>query len=274
MKLNLTDKIMLDVANLERFRGGWGLYGGLSRLRMESLEKKVAAEAAELFPDLPRYSSFIETIPDQQRALYPTEGGLVSIVEGLTGQTAPGFKEGGKEACSALLEQVKEGLEKGERHPLLVTALFVVQLLQLSPLIENNEALAMSFLRVLLFKSGFHFIRVIPVELALRDRVLAKAPVEDATDWIAGLLALLVKQKIQLEHHFLLEDKLLSFSDTEERILSLAIDKPRVSISDIEAATEVNRNTLKPRLRALVKEGHLEQHGRGKATWYTSQLGV
>lgn len=42
----------------------------------------------------------------------------------------------------------------------------------------------------------------------------------------------------------------------------------QLAISDIQAITQANRNTIKVRLRELVDHGYLIKHGKGKGTFY------
>jgi Fic family protein len=44
----------------------------------------------------------------------------------------------------------------------------------------------------------------------------------------------------------------------------------KVAISDSQAITEANRNTIKVRLRELVNDGYLIKQGKGKGTLYLS----
>ena len=43
----------------------------------------------------------------------------------------------------------------------------------------------------------------------------------------------------------------------------------RLTIAQLASATGANRNTLKVRLRELVAEGRIRQHGKARATWYS-----
>ncbi|MFC1770392.1 winged helix-turn-helix transcriptional regulator [Candidatus Margulisiibacteriota bacterium] len=45
----------------------------------------------------------------------------------------------------------------------------------------------------------------------------------------------------------------------------------RITISEIVSKLGINRNTVKVRLRELVKSGLLEQHGHGRAVWYKAR---
>ena len=52
------------------------------------------------------------------------------------------------------------------------------------------------------------------------------------------------------------------------QIIDHAGQHGRVSIGDMIRITGASRNTLKEHFRRLLKQGHLTQHGIGKATWY------
>ena len=54
-----------------------------------------------------------------------------------------------------------------------------------------------------------------------------------------------------------------------EEILSLFDNAKRLTVSGIVDLTNANRNTIKVRLRDLVRKGYLAQHGKARATWYS-----
>lgn len=58
----------------------------------------------------------------------------------------------------------------------------------------------------------------------------------------------------------------MKLSDRE--ILALLKEHAQLMIAEIEALTDVNRNTLKVRLRELVGDDFIEQNGKARATWY------
>jgi DNA-binding IclR family transcriptional regulator len=53
------------------------------------------------------------------------------------------------------------------------------------------------------------------------------------------------------------------------RVLEALRTKERLTIAQLASITGANRNTLKVRLRELVAEGHVRQHGKARATWYS-----
>lgn len=100
-----------------------------------------------------------------------------------------------------------------------------------------------------------------------------KTLTEDETDWNAWVLFFLRSLKKQkdrlskkLERERLLLVKLPKLS---EEILSLIRQHEKLGISDLETLTGANRNTLKIRLRELVRDGFLAQSGKARATWYS-----
>lgn len=73
------------------------------------------------------------------------------------------------------------------------------------------------------------------------------------------------KLAAKLERERILAQKIAPLSND---ILSLLKAHERLSIAEIETLTGANRNTLKVRLRELVRDNHIEQHGRARATRY------
>jgi DeoR/GlpR family transcriptional regulator of sugar metabolism len=53
------------------------------------------------------------------------------------------------------------------------------------------------------------------------------------------------------------------------RILELARDRGRVTVSEAVKATNASRNTIKDHLSGLVDSGHLELRGAGRGAHYT-----
>ena len=95
----------------------------------------------------------------------------------------------------------------------------------------------------------------------------------DWEPWVGFFLRALKKQKTILEER--VEDEKETQNITEElhplseQILGLFTTTQRLTVSEIVEQTNANRNTIKVRLRELVKSGHLNQHGKARATWYS-----
>ena len=70
-------------------------------------------------------------------------------------------------------------------------------------------------------------------------------------------------QKIAREH------KRIKLTSLSNQILEIIKEHGQATISDVQAITDANRNTIKIRLRELVADNYLVKNGRGKSTWYT-----
>jgi len=95
----------------------------------------------------------------------------------------------------------------------------------------------------------------------------------DWEPWIGFFLRALKKQKTILEER--VHDEKEAQVTTEElhplseEILELFENAKRLTLSEIVEITNANRNTVKVRLRELVKSNYLKQHGKARATWYS-----
>lgn len=88
--------------------------------------------------------------------------------------------------------------------------------------------------------------------------------------WLLFFLRSMKKQKdnllkkVERERHFL---QTLSRLATD--ILELARENGRISTAEVVMATQANRATIRKYLEELVRNGMLQQHGKGKGTWYS-----
>jgi len=64
-------------------------------------------------------------------------------------------------------------------------------------------------------------------------------------------------------------NKELSLPPLAAEILSWLRRQKRMTVKDLACYTSKRRSTLKLRLRELIRDGYVQKHGRGKATWYT-----
>ena len=80
----------------------------------------------------------------------------------------------------------------------------------------------------------------------------------------------LKKQKDKLSAK-LEREKIISqnLPKVSSEIIGLLKDHERLTIAELEVLTKVNRNTLKVRLRVLVRDNFIEQRGKARSTWYS-----
>lgn len=167
-------------------------------------------------------------------------------------------------------------------HPLLVTAVFVVEFLAIHPFQNGNGRLSRILTTYLLLHTGYVYAPYSSLEaiiehskeayyLALRQTQMTLE--QDAPDWqpwVVFFLKALSKQKqrleAKLEKEYLLLGQLPSLSLS---ILELAKSRGQVTNSDIVTITGANRNTVKKHLENLVLRKQLQKHGVGKGTFYT-----
>jgi predicted HTH transcriptional regulator len=88
--------------------------------------------------------------------------------------------------------------------------------------------------------------------------------------WLSFFLSCMIKQKDNLSLKIERERLLAKLPALSSQILEVVKQHGQVAISDIQAITEANRNTIKVRLRELVNDGYLIKQGKGKGTLYLS----
>src|SRR5262249_13754449 len=87
-------------------------------------------------------------------------------------------------------------------------------------------------------------------------------------DWLRFFMQSLVEQKTSLAEKVSRERIMTSLSALDERLLQIAREHGRLTLTAAQAVTQTNRNTLKLHLRQLVQAGRLKLSGRGRSSWY------
>lgn len=181
-----------------------------------------------------------------------------------------------------LVEWTNHVLENRTLHPILVTAVFVVEFLAIHPFQDGNGRLSRILTTHLLLSAGYAYVPYSSLEaivehskegyyLALRQtQGTLEQESPDWQPWILFFLKALLKQKQRLETKLQREHLLLGqLPPLSVNILELAKSRGQVAISDIVSITGANRNTVKKHLENLVLSGQLKKHGVGKGTFYT-----
>lgn len=184
----------------------------------------------------------------------------------------------------ALVSWTRKALDEEIYHPLLIVAVFVVTFLAVHPFQDGNGRLSRVLTTLLLLRSGYIYVPFASLERVIeenkdlyyralrRTQTTLKTENPDWEPWLGFFLRCLKKQKDGLEKRIAVHREEVvttqPLSQLAHDILNLFEDKERLSISDIERSIGANRNTIKVRLRELVKNGHLKKNGRARATWY------
>ncbi len=179
-----------------------------------------------------------------------------------------------------LVTSAKTALESRELHPLLVIAALVVHFLAIHPFQDGNGRLSRILTMLLLLRCGYRYAPYSSLERIVEEnkdsyyRALRASQKHIRTDrqnldvWVRFFLRTLKQQKDTLLRTVEQERLLEKLPAVARRLLVLAKQRGRLTISEAVTLLEINRNTAKVHLRRLVGEGYLVQHGTGKATWY------
>lgn len=180
-----------------------------------------------------------------------------------------------------LLAWSNEAIDKKSMHPLLITAVFIVEFLAIHPFQDGNGRISRVLTTWLLLSLGYAYVPYCSLEsvvennkegyyLALRQtQGTLKAENPNWQPWIVFFLKALKQQKQRLEVKVEREKLLLGqLPELSLKILDLAKSRGRITISDAVTLTNANRNTIKKHLENLVSTNKLLKHGTGKGTWY------
>lgn len=188
------------------------------------------------------------------------------------------------ESSAAQLAELISGattaLNDGVLHPLQVAADFSFHFWHTRPFRQGSERLTWLLARLLLLRKGYSYLPFGSMEHFL-ERSLADyksrlkftfigQPIgSDKETWLDMFLQAMLDLQENIAVKIDREKALLKLKAPHLEIIRVVQEHGQSNISGIMAATDMNRNTLKIRLRKLVAEKYLVQGGRGKSTIYT-----
>ncbi len=186
-----------------------------------------------------------------------------------------------------LVDWTRQYLSEKKLHPILITAIFIVEFLAIHPFQDGNGRLSRVLTTLFLLKAGYLYVPYSSMEavieqskegyyLTLRQtQVTLKTKSPDWQPWVLFFLMALRQQKHRLEVK--LEKEKLLFGQLPElslQILELIKSRGRITNSEIVTLTKANRNTVKKHLEAMVAAQHLQKNGIGKGTWYSLKIAL
>ena len=198
---------------------------------------------------------------------------------GIVFETASAFETPMR--MTELVTWIKEMQAEKKLHPILVTAIFVVEFLAIHPFQDGNGRLSRVLTTYLLLREGYAYVPYSSLEavienskenyyLALRQtQGTLRTENPNWQPWILFFLKALNGQKKRLErkieHEKLLLMKLPALS---MKILELIKSRGRITIGEIVTIIGANRNTIKKHLEMLVINGLIVKQGETKGAWY------
>jgi Fic family protein len=209
----------------------------------------------------------------------------------------PAFDAGGRPAGTlfqatpparirALMEELvrwgSRDLDSDEFHPLLVAAAFMARLLIIHPFTEASSRLARLLATWMLMRSGYTHLPYASLERVLEEsrsshhRVLSRAARSGGNgrsglaEWVVFFLRCLAAQRDELLRRIEDQHRKTRLPELSMRLIDIAREAGRLTMSHAVDKTGANRNTIKVHLRQLVSQGRLLRHGGGRGTWYTA----
>jgi Fic family protein len=184
-----------------------------------------------------------------------------------------------------LIEWARQSYADKKLHPLLITAIVIVEFLAIHPFQDGNGRLSRVLTTYLLLKEGYQYVPYSSLEavveqskegyyLALRQtQGTLQTDAPNWQPWILFFLRALRQQKQRLEAKIAKEQLLMVLlPQLSLQILELVKSRGRITNSDIVAITNANRNTVKKHLETLVGDQYIQKNGTGKATWYSAKM--
>lgn len=181
---------------------------------------------------------------------------------------------------SDLIQWYTEELKRGDLHPLLIIAIFLINFLAIHPFQDGNGRLSRILTTLMLLKSGYTYAPYSSLERIIEDNKdqyylsLRRSQSTLYTDnsmlneWILFFLGSLRKQVTILESKIETERIITEVPPLSQEILRIAGQHGRIVVRDAEKIIGANRNTIKAHISELVRKGRLQMVGKGKGTWY------
>jgi len=198
---------------------------------------------------------------------------------GVVFQTASPFDT--PRLMTELVEWTRANLETKDLHPLICVAILIVVFLKIHPFQDGNGRLSRALTTLLLLRAGYAYVPYSSLEsvierskdayyLGLRKtQGTIRSGSPDWNPWLSFFLRSLQRQKVRLEKKIARERLILGdLPELSVQILELCRERGRVTVAEAARATGANRNTIKDHLKALARDGHIQQHGAGRGTWY------
>ena len=196
---------------------------------------------------------------------------------GVIFETATPFDTPGQ--MQKLVSWTRSMLEDASQHPLVVIGVFKVVFLAIHPFQDGNGRLSRVLTTLLLLKSNYKYIPYASLESVIERNKDAyylalqrtQKTLKGQTNWIPWLNFFFDALKRQKDHldQKLSQSSLYADLPRESEQIMIHVDQyKRITTKEAEQITGALRPTVKNRLNALVSDGLLKRHGKGRGSWY------
>jgi Fic family protein len=181
-----------------------------------------------------------------------------------------------------LVEWFNASIAEKTLHPLLLIGIYVVVFLEIHPFQDGNGRLSRVLTTLLLLRAGYAYVPFSSLESVIEQSKEAyylglrqtqgtiRTDTPDWGPWLMFFLKALQRQMQRLRQKVEREKLMLgTLPELVAQLIDLVRDQGRLTISEAERLTGVNRNTLKQYFRTMVADGHLTLNGAGRGAWYT-----
>lgn len=179
-----------------------------------------------------------------------------------------------------LIEWTKRSFEEKKYHPLLTTANFLVEFLQIHPFQDGNGRLSRILTNLLLLKAGYQYMPYVSHEKLIEDnkpdyylslrtsQKTLKTKNQDINSWLSFFLGIILKQSqiaVNLLSARSIEDLL---SPNQLKIWRYLQKSNEATPLKISKNTGVARPTVNQVINKLLKLKQVERIGLGRSTRY------
>ena len=202
---------------------------------------------------------------------------------GVVFKTATPFETSMK--MTDLINWINQNLSSKEIHPLIVTGIFIAIFLAIHPFQDGNGRLSRILTNLLLLKLGYSYIQYSSLESIIEDnKDLYYKNLRDCQktldskkikfeNWLVFFLKSLKKQKDNLEKKIKAEKILQeNFDKLHLQILEIFKNHNSLSVSDIQKLSGANYNTLKVKVKDLVRMKKIVSVGKGRGVVYQIKI--
>jgi Fic family protein len=186
-----------------------------------------------------------------------------------------------KQEISELLEWVDLTTNQKKVHPLIITAIFIIEFLAIHPFDDGNGRVSRVLSILLLLQNGYEFTKYVSHEKiiensrdqyykALRDsQANWRKDNEDVSEWILYFLRTVLKQAVEALNLLDFDTFENTLSTQQKIVWNCAKDFKEFSRKDIFGKTNLPIATINQSLNKLLKLGKLKKFGAGSSTRYS-----